>query len=166
MVEETKVIDSIFLAAMLLAMMLIGYAVGSTRQKQPVSDPYEQVVDTLTIYDTITSYKPIYVDRQKVDSVLVPVADSVMVHDTLYVILERERVTWRDSLCEVYASGVMVNVDSVKHFTQYELVTIETKVPVKVKTRWGLGVQTGIGKGKDGLSPYVGLGVSYNLFSW
>lgn len=123
-------------------------------------------VDTLVIHDTLVSYKPIYVTREKVDSVLVPIADTVMMHDTIFVYLERERVTWRDSLCEVYASGIRVQVDSVTHFTEATIVTREMTVPVKVKTRWGLGISAGYGVGKDGLTPYVGVGISYNILSW
>lgn len=135
----------------------------------PHNEPVEKVlerVDTLVIHDTLMSYRPIYVTREKVDSVLVPVADTVMMHDTIFVYLERERVTWRDSLCEVYASGIRVQVDSVAHFTEATIVTRDMTVPVKVKTRWGLGISAGYGVGKDGLTPYVGVGISYNILSW
>ena len=150
----------------LACVFLFGFIIGQKHpQKSPV-EPIKTKVDTLVIRDTIMSYKSIYMDRVKLDSVLVPVVDSVKIHDTAFVYLEREKITWRDSLCEVYASGIMASVDSVRHFQEYKYITIETQVPVKVKSHWGLGVNAGYGVGKGGFTPYIGVGISYNLLSW
>ena len=150
----------------LACVFLFGFIIGQKHpQKSPV-EPIKTKVDTLVIRDTIMSYKPIYVDRVKLDSVLVPVVDSVKIHDTTFVYLEREKVTWRDSLCEVYASGIMTSVDSVRHFQEDKYITIEKQVPVKVRSHWGLGVNAGYGVGKGGFTPYIGVGISYNLLSW
>lgn len=162
-----KKITFCFSVLLILAtFFMLGFIIGQKHpQKLPV-EPIKVKVDTLVIHDTTMSYRPIYVDRVKLDSVLVPVVDSVKIHDTTFVYLEREKVTWRDSLCEVYASGIMASVDSVRHFQEYKYITIETQVPVKVKSHWGLGVNAGYGVGKGGLTPYVGIGISYNLLSW
>ena len=162
-----KKITFCFSVLLILAtFFMLGFIIGQKHpQKLPV-EPIKVKVDTLVIHDTTMSYRPIYVDRVKLDSVLVPVVDSVKIHDTTFVYLEREKVTWRDSLCEVYASGIMASVDSVRHFQEYKYITIETQVPVKVKSHWGLGVNAGYGVGKGGLTPYVGVGISYNLLSW
>lgn len=150
----------------LACMFLFGFLIGQKHpQKSPV-EPIKTKVDTLVIRDTMMCHKPIYVDRVKLDSVLVPVVDSVKIHDTTFVYLEREKVTWRDSLCEVYASGIMASVDSVRHFQEYKYITIETQVPVKVRSHWGLGVNAGYGFGKGGFTPYIGVGISYNILSW
>ena len=150
----------------LACVFLFGFIIGQKHpQKLPV-EPIKTKVDTLVIRDTTMSYRAIYVDRVKLDSVLVPVLDTMMIHDTTFVYLEREKVTWRDSLCEVYASGIMASVDSVRHFQEYKYITIEKQVPVKVKSHWGLGVNAGYGVGKGGFTPYVGVGVSYNILSW
>ena len=150
----------------LACVFLFGFIIGQKHpQKSPV-EPIKTKVDTLVIRDTMMCYKPIYVDRVKLDSVLIPVVDSVKIHDTTFVYLEREKVTWRDSLCEVYASGIMASVDSVRHFQEYKYITIEKQVPVKVKSHWGLGVNAGYGVGKGGFTPYIGVGISYNLLSW
>ena len=100
------------------------------------------------------------------DSVPYSVTDTIRMRDTLFVLLEREQVTWEDSLARVYASGVNPQVDSVIHFTQEMVITKEIPVIQVKKTRWGIGVQAGAGVGKDGLTPYVGVGVSYNILSW
>ena len=164
-----KKIISCFSVLLILAnFFLAGFIIGQKDpQKLPV-EPIKTKVDTLVIRDTMMCYKPIYVDRVKFDSVLVPVVDSVKSYHTTFVYLEREKVTWMDSLCQVYASGIMPSVYSVRHFQQYKYITIETQVPakVKVKSHWGLGVNAGYGVGKGGLTPYVGVGISYNLLSW
>ena len=142
--------------------MLIGQ---KHRQKLPVEPP-EIKVDTLVVRDTIMQYKPIFTDKIKVDSVLIPVKDTIVIRDSVYIYMDREKITWRDSLCEVYASGIMPQVDSVRHFREYQYVTIETAIPVKEKSHWGVGINAGYGVGKGGLTPYVGVGISYNLLSW
>ena len=145
---------------------LAGFIIGQKHPQKLIVEPIKTKVDTLVIRDTMMCYKPIYVDRVKVDSVLVPVVDSVKIHDTTFVYLEREKITWRDSLCEVYASGIMASVDSVRHFQEDKYITIEKQFPVKVKSHWGLGVNAGYGVGKGGFTPYIGVGISYNLLSW
>ena len=150
--------------------VLIGFLIGHKHpQKSPV-EPIKEKVDTLLIFDTITLTKPVFVEKIKLDSVLIPVTDTLWLHDTLYVYLEREQIQWQDSLCRVYASGVNPQVDSVTHFVRETIVNREISVPVKVKSRWGLGIQVGYGAGINGkqvyLTPYVGVGISYNILSW
>ena len=162
-----KKITFCFSVLLILAnFFMLGFCIGQKHPHKLPVEPIKTKVDTLVIHDTLTSYEPVFIERQKLDSVLVPVLDTMMIHDTTFVFLEREKVTWRDSLCEVYASGIMTSVDSVKHFQEYKYITIETQVPVKVRSHWGLGVQAGYGVGKGGLTPYVGVGISYNLLSW
>ena len=150
--------------------VLIGFLIGHKHpQKSPV-EPIKEKVDTLLIFDTITLSKPVFVEKIKLDSVLIPVTDTLWLHDTLYVYLERGQIQWQDSLCRVYASGVNPQVDSVTHFVRETIVNREISVPVKVKSRWGLGIQVGYGAGINGkqvyLTPYVGVGISYNILSW
>lgn len=149
-----------------ILLILIGILIGQKYRQKTSVEPTEIKVDTLVVRDTIMQYKPIFVDKIKVDSVLIPVKDTIVIRDSVYIYMDREKITWRDSLCEVYASGIMPQVDSVRHFQEYKYITIETQVPVKVKSRWGLGFNAGYGVGKGGLIPYVGVGISYNLLSW
>ena len=150
--------------------VLIGFLIGQQHpQKSPV-EPIKEKVDTLLIFDTITLTKPVFVEKIQLDSVYMPVTDTLWKHDTLYVYLEREQIQWQDSLCRVYASGINPQVDSVTHFVQETIINKEISVPVKVKSRWGLGIQVGYGAGINGkqvyLTPYVGVGISYNILSW
>ena len=160
----------ILLLLSIVAALLIGVLIGGEHPLKKPMEPMDKKVDTLFVYDTITLSKPVFVEKVKLDSVLVPVIDTLRIQDTIYVYLEREQIQWQDSLCKVYASGVMPHVDSVQHYVCDKIVTIDTKVPVKVKTHWGLGVNTGYGVGLSGkqvyMTPYVGIGISYNILSW
>lgn len=144
----------------------LGFLVGSRCSRNDPGEPQTPRVDTLFIRDTFKVTEPKYITRRVVDSVPYPVTDTIRMRDTLFVILEREQVTWEDSLSRVYASGIDPHVDSVIHFTQEMVIIKEIPVIQVKKTRWGVGFQAGAGVGKDGLTPYVGVGVSYNLLSW
>lgn len=144
--------------------VLLGFLVGQRCPRNGGGETPTPKVDTLVIRDTFKVTEPIYVTKRVVDSIPYPVTDTLRLRDTLYVILEMEQIRWEDSLSVVYASGVMPQVDSVIHHTESLIITKE--IPVIKKTRWGLGVQAGMGAGKGGLTPYVGVGISYNLISW
>ena len=150
--------------------VLIGFLIGHKHPRKSPVESIKEKEDTLLIFDTITLTKPVFVEKIQLDSVYMPVTDTLWKHDTLYVYLEREQIQWQDSLCRVYASGINPQVDSVTHFVQETIITREISVPVKVKSRWGLGIQVGYGAGVNGkqvyLTPYVGVGISYNILSW
>lgn len=152
----------VLVGILLVLAFLLGRRIG---RNAPVC-PVEEKVDTLVIRDTISVSTPVYVTRRVVDSVLVPVRDTMMVMDTIYVVMAREQVEWVDSLCAVYASGINPQVDSVRHFVKETIINHYIPVVEVRKTRWGVGIQAGAGVGKGGLTPYVGVGVSYNLISW
>ena len=81
-------------------------------------------------------------------------------HDTVFVYLPQESIVWQDDRCIVYAHGINPQVDSVTHFNSGAVVTRTVTGRPK---RWGIGVSAGYGMSKDGLSPYIGLGISYNI---
>lgn len=167
---ETGTIRNLLIViAFFFGVTFAAYRVGRRDGLIRLADDIKQVVDTLYIRDTITQEKPIYVDRIKLQKVPVPVTDTLRIHDTLYVYLEREQVVWQDSLSRVYASGIDPHVDSVQHFIQERIVTIQTSIPVKKPCRWGVGVHAGYGVhfgDQIQAAPYVGIGISYNLLSW
>ena len=159
-----KALKIIGAAVIVAAALWLSFMAGRWSAPDRPNPQPEPKVDTLYLRDTIVQNRPVYVKVTKLDSVLVPVTvrDTVTQSDTVLVWMNREQVEWRDSLCTVWASGVLPQVDSVAHYVTQTVI----RVRVKEKTRWGLGVQAGVGTGKDGLTPYLGLGVSYNLLGW
>ena len=144
----------------------LGFLVGRRCPRNAPGEPPTPKVDTLFIRDTFKVTEPKYITKRVIDSIPYPVGDTIRLRDTLYVLLERQQVTWEDSLARVYASGVNPQVDSVIHFTQEMVITKEIPVIQVKKTRWGIGFQAGATADKNGVLPYVGVGVSYNILSW
>lgn len=169
--------DSISLRGILLLLLVlfaagvVCYFFGMRKGESRLYEASEVKVDTLIVFDTIMSYEPVYVERVKVERVpvIVEKTDTMMVRDTMYVYMDREQLMWQDSLSRVWVSGVMPHVDSVEHFITERVVTMEVAVPKLKKSRWGLGIQVGYGVNfsRDvSSSPYVGVGISFNLLSW
>lgn len=159
-----KAKDVIHLLFLLLGFGATAFLGGRMSVKQAGIETIVERVDTLFIRDTFTVIEPKYITRKVVDSVIVPVTEYIVDKDTVFVTMAREQVTWEDSLARVYASGILPQVDSVVHFREVEVIT--RLLPVDVPAKWGIGIQGGVGVGKGGLTPYVGLGVSYNFLSW
>lgn len=150
------------LGLLVAALMAVSFAGGRLSVVKRPQTPPEVQRDTLYIRDTITATKPVYFVRHELDTVWIQALDTH--RDTGLVALPREQVEWRDSLATVWASGVGVEVDSVRHYATTRVVTV--REVQKMKARWALGVQAGYGAGKDGLSPFVGVGVTWAVLSW
>lgn len=158
--------------AVMVAALAVSFVAGQRHALNRLILPQKERVDTLFILDTIVSEKPVFVEKKVVEKVPVPVpvSDTIEVHDTIYVYMNREQVHWQDSISDVYASGYDVQVDSVRHNIQTQVITKERDVVVKVKPKWSIGVHAGYGafakNGQIATSPYIGVGVSYNILSW
>ena len=157
-------------SVVIIAALALSFMAGQRNAQKRLILPQEERVDTLFILDTIVSEKPIYKEKKVTERILVPVHDTIRVKDTLFLYAEREQIHWKDSLSDVYASGIGVNVDSVRHYIPTKIVAKERDVIIKVKPKWSVGVQAGYGafvqKGQISSSPYIGVGVTYNLLSW
>ena len=84
----------------------------------------------------------------------------------MQLVLLRVQRHYSDSTFDAWVSGVDPRLDSIKTYQTNMVVTKEIQVIQVKKTRWGLGVQAGATAGKDGVIPYVGVGMSYNILSW
>ena len=161
--------------------VLLGFLVGQRCPRNGGGETPTPKVDTLFIRDTNTFTEPkkepspdvpikeipvpVYVaDSSAIDSLLNECARLERVGDSLQLVLLRVQRHYSDSTFDAWVSGVDPRLDSIKTYQTNMVITKE--IPVIKKTRWGLGVQAGVGAGKGGLTPYVGVGVSYNLLSW
>ena len=161
--------------------VLLGFLVGQRCPRNGGGETPTPKVDTLFIQDTNSFSEPkkdpspdvlikeipvpVYVaDSSAIDSLLNECARLEMVGDSLQLVLLRVQRHYSDSTFDAWVSGVDPRLDSIKTYQTNMVITKE--IPVIKKTRWGLGVQAGVGAGKGGLTPYVGVGVSYNLLSW
>lgn len=120
--------------------------------------------DTLTIVTTDTV------------KIIKPQPYEVVVRDTVYLknpqnlqypqgdILVQEVKTYKDSSYTATISGINAYLEHIEVYPKTVTKYITTTEFVREKPKkWGIGIQAGYGIGRNGLQPYVGVGVSYNL---
>lgn len=122
----------------------------------------------MVIHDTITREMPVYITNTQVRVEYVQVCDTLRLRDTLYIPITIEKRVYEDSLYRAEISGYKPSLDKIEIYQQTR--TIVERVPVQERKRWGLGIQAGYGVGiHSGVvytTPYIGVGVSYNLLRW
>lgn len=153
-----KYIRSLFIIGLLVATFFLGR---HTHKVEPIE--VERVV-----YDTII-HSEVRVDtmwRTRVEKVYLTEVrrDTVTLRDTVLVEVPIYTYIAQDSLYRVEAEGFNVHFKRIDVYPRTVYRTQE-KV-VKTSDKWGVGVQIGYGASKQGLSPYIGFGVSYNIFTW
>ena len=125
-------------------------------------EPPEVVVqvDTLVVHDTLTAYKPVPFNVYVVDTLYVPV--KVESSDTVWVELPRVAKVYQDSTYRAVVSGYLPSLDTISVFQRTTTITKIERVAIPAP-RWSWGVQAGVGATKDGLGPYIGVGIQYRL---
>lgn len=171
------------LAAFVVAVVLwcTGYAIGQNRgySRGVASIHLPDSSSTTTQLDTVTENKPrpdtVWRDRVKVvrlpgkrDTVWLAAEDNEPM-DSIDVEVPISRyVAHRDSLYHIEATGYDVEFEKIQVYPK--TVTVTNTVQIRKPTLWGIGIQAGYGATLQGstvkLSPYVGVGISYNLVSW
>lgn len=141
--------------------------IGSFFAGRWTKSPYERIVerrDTVIIRDTMTEYIPVpkYITYIRTDTCYLPaLADSG--HSPVLVPIERKIYQTPDYRAVI--EGYQASLLEIQVYPQKMVVT--PKKPTS-KSRWGIGIQAGVGlvptTGK--LSPYIGIGVQYSLFSF
>ena len=152
------------IAAVVAVLFLYTFKAGERRGQNAATGRIIRDTVQIVRIDTITAIQPKPVAVVTVDTMLVPV--YVHTRDTVFVPMPREQAYYKDSLYEAWVSGYRPELDSIRVFRRLERMTIHTVSEVKIRSRWGVGVQAGYGISKDGIWPYVGIGVNYSLFSW
>lgn len=88
--------------------------------------------------------------------------------DSADVVVPITQTVYEDSTYTAYVSGYRASLDSLIFRMPREITTI-TNTHYQKPKRWSIGIQVGYGmtlKGTPQFAPYVGIGVSYNLFSF
>ena len=159
-----------FLVAFILIWSLAMFYAGRNWAIKRDISGYAERVDTLVVRDTIVQEKPVYRTISQVRTEYVSVRDTIRVCDTLVVPVPIETKVYEDSLYRAEVSGYRASLDRLEIYQQERIITQTIPVQVKERKRWGIGVQAGYGvstpNGKPVLSPYIGIGVSYDLIRW
>lgn len=154
-----------------LAFSYIGYRTGRNyADSLPVSDTVR-----VTVYDTITYRKPVAVDSVVIRHVYAKLPaivkkDTILRHedkrDSAEVAIPITQKVYRDTAYTAWVSGYMPSLDSIsiRQSTHYVTVAVPSK-----RKRWGVGVHAGYGvtaERNPRFAPYIGIGITYNLFNF
>ena len=126
------------------------------------------ITDTLVLTDTIIKMQPKPYKVTIIDTIYLPQQPQKPQKpqqpqiDTLI----RQEVIYKDSTYTAVVGGIEPYLKSIEIYPKTIYVNNNTTTTIKVRSRFGLGVQAGYGYGRNGLQPYVGVGVQYNFFQW
>lgn len=148
------------LAALFVASIFVWWCDQRFRPRQPETVVIERI-DTLVVRDTITAYKPVPFNVYVVDTLYYPVPVPGQ-HDTVWAALPWEEKEYQDSTYRAVVEGFRPGLKEIEVYRQKQVVTVTNTVQLP-PPRWSWGVQAGVGASKNGLTPYVGIGIQYRL---
>lgn len=164
-------------AFLLLAIgVIFGFSISIKIEKPiPTDSTYPISADTLIIHDTITIDRPIFQERKIIDTILVTTLETDTVYlsakedyrliaKPLQVSLPIEQKYYSYDNFDAWVSGFNAQLDSFRVYPKTKMITIEKRIHRQKK--WSLGIHAGYGASKHGLTPYIGVGISYNLISF
>ena len=123
------------------------------------------ITDTLVLTDTIVKMQPKPYKVTIIDTIYLPQKPQ-QPQKPQYDTLIRQEVIYKDSTYMAVVGGIEPYLKSIEIYPKTIYVNNNTTTTIKVRSRFGLGVQAGYGYGRNGLQPYVGVGVQYNLIQW
>lgn len=147
---------------------LVCFALGVIMMK--CNGPHEVVrtihtTDTLLIRDTIYQQVPVpekvYIARTDTVWIKLP-GDTITVHVPLHI--ERKEYKTDDYFAVV--EGWRPELVRLDLFPEQKIVTNSVYQTVKKKPRFGVGIQAGYGYSREGPSPYIGIGLQYNILTF
>ena len=164
--------QNIFKIFISICLIFLGYTFCYYQHKQVcVEDIVKevQVIKEKVVRDTIFSEKPVYINKQIVRTDTVQLYD--IKQDSVQVELPYIRKEYQDSTYRAWVSGFQdVNLDSIEVYQKTKTIQINsTNYITKYKNRpFSVGIQTGYGYDlmNKRSSPFIGIGVQYNLFSF
>ena len=123
------------------------------------------ITDTLVLTDTIIKFKPKPYKVTIIDTINIPQQPQQPQQPQIDTLI-RQEVIYKDSTYMAVVGGIEPYLKSIEIYPKTIYVNNNTTTTIKVRSRFGLGVQAGYGYGRNGLQPYVGVGVQYNLIQW
>ena len=126
------------------------------------------ITDTLVLTDTIIKFQPKPYKVTIIDTIYLPQQPQQpqQLQQPQIDTLIRQEITYKDSTYTAVVGGIEPYLKSIEIHPKTIYVNNNTTTTIKVRSRFGLGVQAGYGYGRNGLQPYVGVGVQYNLIQW
>ena len=112
-----------------------------------------------------------------------PIFDTVSRETAYYSKFDLDGFVWGEIIAKKDSTDLILNIRNdfniVSYYDKGKLILdVSDKNPYSItksqrsyinlpkQKRWGLGINAGYGVSKSGLSPYIGLGVNYNLINF
>ena len=130
-----------------IIILIIAFNIALHRIRVLRSNEGKVIRDTTIIIklDTIKIIKPVYLSEKVVDTLFVPIKDTIRINDTLYQLMPKTQKYYaKDSLYQAWVSGYKPNLDSIKVFPKTIYSTI-TNTVYKKPARVTIGVTAGYG---------------------
>lgn len=158
----------LLVAALVVAVSVLSWRLG---YRSAVAESIETPrADTLIVRDTVTVEYPVPILTTITDTLLVAYPDIVIIHDTTFVQLPRERKEYSGKDYRAVVSGFQPSLDLIQIFPETKVVTQTISVPSRNRSHWALSLQAGYGitfqDNRITPLPYIGAGLSYSLVEW
>ena len=150
---------------------------GARLTEQRILASRDTVTRVVTVYKDFPQpqkaaiFGTLAVPRYKFLSDTVKAVETLVLHDTAFIYLPREQKYYEEDSARVriWVSGYEPRLDRYEVDRQERIITQTTER--RVPARWGLGLSAGYGLAlADGrrvvASPYLGVGLTYNIVSW
>lgn len=158
----------LLVAALVAAVSVLSWRLG---YRAAVAESIETPkADTLIIRDTVTIEHPAPILTTVIDTILVAYPDIVIIHDTTFVQLPKERKEYSGKDYRAIVSGYQPSLDLIQVFPETKVVTRTISVPSRKRSHFALSLQAGYGitfqDNRITPLPYIGAGLSYSLVEW
>lgn len=142
-----------------IGMFFAGRKSASPVVKEILTTDTIMVVDT--IRDTIPQFRRVTINR--VDTVFLNIpGDTVKVQAEVPI----ERKEYSTESYRAIIEGYRAKLLSMEVYQKTNTIIKPEVHTITKKTRWGIGISGGYGFSENGLSPFIGLGISYNIVVW
>lgn len=158
----------LLVAALVAAVSVLSWRLGyRTAVAESIETPK---ADTLIVRDTVTVEYPVPILTTITDTLLVAYPDIVIIHDTTFVQLPKERKEYSGKDYRAVVSGYQPSLDLIQVFPETKVVTRTISVPSRKRSHFALSLQAGYGitfqDNRITTLPYIGAGLSYSLVKW
>ena len=177
----SKILDKIITAAIVCAIVCINLAIGINMERcSNRGGPANAVVaDTIVVVDTVCIVQPVVKDSVVVrtiierlpivhaDTILTDMCDSTNVapKDSAFVVLDITQQHYKGDTYEAWVSGYKPRLDSIRTFQLTKTIPTNTDKP---PNRFTVGLTGGVGYGfiSRKVEPFIGIGITYRIFSF
>ena len=158
----------VLVAALVAAVSVLSWRLG---YRAAVAEPVEAAKsDTLIVRDTVTVECPVPILTTIIDTFLVAYPDIIVIHDTTFVQLPKERKEYSGKDFCAVVSGYQPSLDLIQVFPETKTITKTISAPSRKSSHWSIALQAGYGltlqDNRIAPLPYIGAGLSYSLVEW